>query len=353
MHRLVRPRKKPGTAPGTIVFIGDVSEEPVAISSFNYDVDKISESRHGTIDEALAIRKTGRKTWINIDGLNDGQVLAKVGADLDLHPLVLEDIASLNQRPKVEIYQDYIYVVLRMITSSTSGASLSSEQVSLVIGPDYLISFQERPGDVFDPVRGRLRQGNNRIRKFGTDYLAYALIDVIVDYYFLTLESIDERMEEVEDDITIDPSPNEQDELRRLRTNLIVVRRATWPVREMISQLERLESHLISDDVKPYLHDVYDHAVQVIDIVESMRDVLGGLNDLYMTGISNRMNDIMKVLTIIGTIFIPLTFIAGIYGMNFENIPELHTQNGYFVSLAVMAAIALGLLYLFRRKHWI
>ena len=353
MAKIVRRRNKPGSSPGQLSFVGEKKSEQIIISSISYNESSVEEAVHESIDSAINAIQPGHVTWINIDGLHDVQIIETVGNHLGIHPLVLEDIVHTTQRPKVEIYDSNIYAVMKMITFNETSSEVEIEQVSLVLGKGWVLSFQEKPGDVFDAVRNRLRPPGARIRKMSADYLLYALLDVIVDYYFVTLEKIGDVMDDLEDEITDDPSKQTPLKLRDVKHNLIRVRRSTWPVRELLSQLERDESPLISKQTRPFIRDAYDHAVQVIDIVESLRDVLGSLMDLYMTGVSNRMNDIMKVLTIIGTIFIPLTFIAGIYGMNFENMPELHTQNGYFISLGIMGAIALVLLFFFRKKDWL
>ena len=354
MNSIVKARKKPGSSPGHLFFVGDKKSEQTIISSFNYNETRFEENTHSTVAEALECRDNELNTWINIDGLHDTTVVEQLGTHFGIHPLVLEDIVSTTQRPKIEFYDDHVYVVMKMITFDDEEDDVVSEQVSMVLGHDYVLSFQEKPGDVFEPVRTRLRPPPGaRIRRMPSDYLLYALIDVIVDYYFVTLEKLGEVIEDLEDEVSEYPSKETPLKLRSLKRNLIQMRRATWPVRELLGQMERSESQLITDATTPFIRDAYDHAVQAIDIVESLRDLLSGLMDLYMTGISNRMNDIMKVLTIMGTIFIPLTFIAGIYGMNFENMPELHTQYGYFISLGVMAVVALALLVFFRKKEWL
>lgn len=353
MAKIVRRRNKPGTSPGLLTFIGEKKSEETLITSISYNDSFVDEKSHDSVADAIGTIGDSHISWINIDGLHDVSIIETIGTHLGIHPLVLEDIVHTTQRPKVEIYDDHIYVVMKMITFGERSNEAEVEQVSLILGKGWVISFQERQGDVFDPVRIRLRPPGARIRKMGADYLLYALLDVIVDFYFVALEKIGDVMDDLEDEITYEPTKVTPLKLRDVKHNLIRIRRSTWPVRELLSQLERDESRLISKQTRPFIRDAYDHAVQVIDIVESLRDVLGSLMDLYMTGVSNRMNDIMKVLTIIGTIFIPLTFIAGIYGMNFENMPELHTQNGYFISLGVMAVIAVVLLLFFRKKDWI
>jgi magnesium transporter len=271
-----------------------------------------------------------------------------------VHPLIQEDIVHTHQRPKLDPQDDYLYLVVKMLYfDEKHGGELRAEQVSLLVGERNLISFQEDPGDVFDPVRKRIRNGRGFIRSRGPDYLAYAILDVIVDHYFVVLEALSERTEELEDEILGEPRQNIEDEIHDLRRRLTFVRRMTWPMRDLLSQLERLDSSLWADQTQPYVRDTYDHIVQVLDLVEALRDTASGLHDLHMTSLSTRMNEIMKVLTIIGTIFIPLTFIAGIYGMNFENMPELGWTWAYPAVWGLMIALAGALLLYFRRREWI
>jgi magnesium transporter len=342
-----------GLPPGSVVFVGDEKTTDIHFSVLDYTADKLEETRYDDVEAVLPYRDSPTSTWINVTGVHDADVVRTIGEHFGLHPLIQEDIAHTGQRPKLEVYDDHIYIVSKMLDHNGEDQHLRAEQVSFVLGGSYLLSFQEDPGDVFEPVRNRLREGRGRIRTAGTDYLTYALLDVIVDHYFVILEELGGRTEELEDEVLDDPQPETQEGINSLRRDLIFMRRMTWPVRELLSQLERLESPLWSDDTRPFVRDTYDHAVQVLDLVESLRDVVGGLTDLYMTSLSNRMNEIMKVLTIIGTIFIPLTFIAGIYGMNFEYMPELRVWYAYPVAMAAMLAIAGALLIYFRRRDWI
>jgi magnesium transporter len=346
-------KKHVGLPPGSVVFIGEEKTAPVRFSVIDYTEDHLEETTLRDVGEVLPYRDSPTTTWINVSGVHDEDTIRTIGEHFGLHPLIQEDIAHTGQRPKLETYDDHVYVVSKMLYHDEEADHLRAEQVSFVLGGSYLLSFQEDPGDVFDPVRKRLREGRGRIRARGTDYLTYALLDVIVDHYFVILEALGDRAEEIEDEVLDDPQSETQERINDLRRDLIFMRRMTWPVRELLSQLERLDLPLWSEETRPFVRDTYDHAVQVLDLVESLRDVVGGLTDLYMTSLSNRMNEIMKVLTIIGTIFIPLTFIAGIYGMNFEYMPELSVQYGYPAAMGVMAVIAAALLLYFRRKDWI
>ena len=357
---------KVGQMPGEVTFVGETPDEPPRLSVIDYDAETLTASEPQDAHALYPLRDQPTTTWINLDGLHDTALIKEIGDHFGLHPLVLEDIANTGQRPKVETFSgnadapNYFFVVLKMLTYDADHQALRSEQVSLTAGPGWLISFQERPGDVFDPVRHRLHLARGRIRQGGADYLAYALLDVIVDHYFLVLEAFGTRTEEIEEEIVEgDPSPTTQQRLNGLRRDLILMRRAVWPTRDLFATLERgsreeaAEGRLISEEVRPFLRDTHDHAVQVLDILESLRDVVSGLGDLYMSALSHRMNEVMQVLTIIGTIFIPLTFIAGIYGMNFSYIPELEWRYSYFVAWGVMLLVGGVLLYYFRRKGWL
>ncbi len=349
----LRQKKAIGLPPGSVVFVGEEGTGPVQFSVIDYTTDHLDETVPSDVEEVLPFRDSPTTTWINVSGVHDETVIQAIGDHFGIHPLIQEDIVNTGQRPKLETYPDHVYVVLKMLYHDDEEDHLRAEQVSFVLGGSYLISFQEDPGDVFDPVRKRLREARGRIRARGTDYLTYALLDVIVDHYFVILEELGSRTEEIEEEVLEEPQSETQERINDLRQDLVFMRRMTWPVRELLSQLERLDSPLWSEETRPFVRDTYDHAVQVLDLVESLRDVVGGLTDLYMTSLSNRMNEIMKVLTIIGTIFIPLTFVAGVYGMNFEYMPELTVWYSYPVVMAVMAGIAGALLIYFRRKEWI
>lgn len=356
MDRPGSRHKKTGLSPGTIVFVGEESAEPVRITVMDFEEGTLTERTIEHVSDIFPLRDTPTVSWINFDGVHNVEMIQDVGDHFGIHPLVLEDIANTNQRPKIEEYDGYIFVTLKMIYHSQGSADLvdlTFENVSLILGPQYVLTFQEEPGDVFDPVRLRIRNARGRIRRLGADYMAYALIDVIVDHYFVVLERFGELSEDLEDEVLDNPSIETQDKINDLRRGLIHIRRSVWPVREILGHLERLESPLIQAETRPFLRDAYDHAVQVVDIIESLRDLVSGLTDLYMTALSNRMNEIMKVLTIIGTIFIPLTFIAGIYGMNFEYMPELHYRYAYPITWAAMIAIGIVLLFYFRKRDWI
>ncbi len=354
MDRIVtRVKKPPGAAPGTLVHTGPKKTEEVRVRFIDYTESHLREETVGSIEECFPIAELPTVTWVNVDGLHEPDVLAKLGAQFDFHRLVLEDVLSPHQRPKVEGYDDHAFIVLKMLSYDEHSGTVTAEQVSFIVGDRYVFSFQERPGDVFEPVRQRLREAKGRIRNRGPDYLVYALVDAVVDSYFHILEAIGNQIEELEELAIADPEEQVRHRIYALRRELLILRRSVWPLRESLGTLYRGEIPLISGETQIFFRDVYDHAVQAIDTVETLREVLSGAMDLYLSGVSNRMNEVMKVLTIIATIFIPLSFFAGLYGMNFEYMPELAYPWAYPVLLAWMVALAVAMLAYFRRKDWI
>lgn len=353
-HKPVRRHsKKAGLAPGTLVYTGEKKVESVGITVIDYDEQQVTEKRVGSVEECFPFKQTPTVTWINIDGLHEVQVIEKLGKAFDLHPLILEDVLSTGQRPKFEDYGNCIFIVLRMLRYSDEYEGVESEQVSFVLGSSFVLSFQERVGDVFDPVRDRIRNGKGRIRKMGADYLTYSLVDAIVDSYFGILEKVGDRTEGLEDELISDPEERTLHQIYALKREMISLRRSIWPLRELINGVQRSDSALISESTGVYLRDIYDHTIQIIDTIESLRDVVSGMLDTYLSSISNRMNAVMKVLTIIATIFIPLTYVAGIYGMNFEHMPELQWRWSYPLLWLLMLAIAGAMVVYFRRKKWL
>jgi magnesium transporter len=353
-RRTGRARRKSvhGLPPGTAVFVGEKKTEVTRITILDYNETSFEERTVRAIDECFACRDSPTVSWINVDGIHDVEAVGKLAGKFDIHPLTVEDTVNTQQRPKMEEYDDYVFFVLKMILHDEKTGEIETEQVSLVLGKNYVISFQEKEGDIFDAVRERIRSGKGRIRKMSADYLVYSLIDAVVDHYFVILEKTGERVEELEDRVVSDPRPETLNEIHRLKRDMIHLRRSVWPLREVINGLERGESRLIGKATRLFLRDVYDHTIQVIDTVETFRDMLSGLHDTYLSSISNRMNEIMKVLTVIATIFIPLTFIAGVYGMNFKFMPELGWRWAYFGVWGVMAAVAAGMVVYFKRKKW-
>lgn len=327
---------------------------PVTLTFINFESNSQLQERQDTeFNEKLGFINTPGVTWLDIDGVHRSDILEAVAAHANLHHLVIEDIHNTYQRPKAEDYEDFLYIVLKMISWDENLNQAQAEQVSMILGKGYVLSFKEDPGDIFDPVRVRLREGKGRIRKSGADYLAYALLDQVVDNYFLVLENLGERIESLEEELTTNPSPATLKAIHHLKRELIFLRKSVWPLREAINSLERGDSSLFQAETLVYLRDLYDHTIQVMDTIETFRDMVSGMLDIYLSSISNRMNEIMKVLTIIATIFIPLTFIAGVYGMNFANMPELQWPWGYFAVWGVMILVAGGMIIFFKRKGWL
>jgi magnesium transporter len=339
--------------PGTVVHVGEERHEPVKLSVIKYDGTNFEEKTDCKVEEAFKLRSKSSVTWLNIDGVHQPEIIEQVGKSFGLHPLVAEDIASTGQRPKMEDFDDYIFIVVRMFRFDGEEGETRSEQISIILGADFVISFQEREGDVFDAIRERLRNNKGKIRKLGADYLAYALIDAIVDNYFMILENLGEAVEDIEDRLVTNPTSETLQTIHDLKREMIFLRKSVWPLREVINRMERSESPLINKSTFVYLRDVYDHTIQIMDAVDTFRDMLSGMLDIYLSSVSNRMNEVMKVLTVIATIFIPLTFVAGIYGMNFRYMPELGLTWGYPAVLVLMLVVALLMVMFFRRKKWI
>jgi magnesium transporter len=292
-------------------------------------------------------------TWINVDGLHQVEILEKLGEYYGFHPLMLEDILNTDQRPKMEDYGKYIYIVLKMLSYMDNSNEIVTEQISLILGPNFVISFQEKKGTVFNPIRERIRNDKGRIRKMGSDYLAYSLLDLIVDNYFIIMEKLGEKIEFLEEEVVTHPTPETLQTIHHLKREMIFLRKGVWPLREVVSGLERGESSLIKESTRIYLRDVYDHTIQTIDTIETYRDMVSGMLDIYLSSISNRLNAVMKVLTIIATIFMPLTFLAGIYGMNFKYMPELEWRWGYLMFWLIMIGIGAFMLIYFKKKRWL
>ena len=348
-----RRSKKVGLPAGTLVHVGVKRTETTRITIIDYDEAQYQEKEAKNVEEIFPFKDKPTVTWINVDSVHQVDTIDKIGKHFNLHPLVLEDIMDTGQRPKIEDFADYIFVVLKMFFYDEKQDETRAEQVSLILGSSYVVSFQESEGDVFDPIRDRIRSGKGRMRKMGPDYLAYSLIDSIVDNYFTILEKRGEEIEEMEDELVANPTPETLQRIHRLKREMILLRKSVWPLREIASHLERWESSLIHESTRIYLRDVYDHTIQVIDAVETFRDMLSGMLDIYLSSISNRMNEVMKVLTIIATIFIPLTLVSSIYGMNFQFMPELASPWSYPIVLLVMLGIGLLMVAYFRRKRWL
>jgi magnesium transporter len=354
MPKLIKRRsKKAGLPPGTLVHIGERKAKDLKITLIDYDEVHFQEREIEKIEECFVFRDQPTVTWINVDGLHQVEILEKLGECYGFHPLMLEDILNTDQRPKMEDYGDYIYIVLKMLGQNNKNHGIVTEQISLIMGSNFVISFQETEGDIFDPIRDRIRNGKGRIRKMAADYLAYALLDSIVDNYFIIMEKLGEKIEFLEEELVTRPTPETLKTIHQLKREMIFLRRAVWPLREVVSGLERGESSLMKESTRIYLRDVYDHTIQVIDTIETFRDMVSGMLDIYLSSISNRLNAVMKVLTIIATIFMPLTFIVGIYGMNFKYMPELEWYWGYPAVWLVVVLVGVSMLIYFKKKRWL
>lgn len=356
MQLLARKKKHrrptPGAAPGTLV-VPTSAPKPV-IHLMDYTPAKLEERTIASPSEIAPYLSMDDPsvTWVDVQGLGDRVILDQLKGVFDIHQLALADAVNVPQRPKVELFDRYLFVITRMVIPTPSG-ELRSEQVSLFLGRNFVLSFQETYGDCLDPLRARIRGGGGVARKSGADYLAYAVIDAIVDQYFPIVETLGERIEDLEDEVASDPSPRTLRKIYEFKRTLLEIRRAVWPQREAVNALLHDESGLISKEVRFYLRDCYDHAIQVLEVVESLRELTTGLLDVYLSSMANKTNEVMKILTVVAAIFIPLTFIAGVYGMNFQYMPELAWRWGYFTVLGLMAACAVGMLVYFRRKHWL
>lgn len=345
--------KKRGLKPGSLVHIGRKTGKNSKISVMDYKGDEFEERNLKGIEECLKYKNSDSITWINIDGLEDMSLYEKFGKEFGIHPLVMEDILNTNQRPKIEEFDNYIYIVLKMIYYSRNAPVV--EQVSLICMKNVVITFQEQElkGDVFDNLRNRIRTQGNKIRSAGTDYLTYAIIDSIVDNYFVALEKFEDRIENFEEKLLKNPTNEVFTEIYNMKREMIFIRKSVWPFREVINVLQRGETNFIGTDTSVYFKDVYDHTIQVIDSIELFRDIIEGMLDTYLSSVSNRMNEVMKFLTIFSTIFIPLSFLVGVYGMNFDNMPELKWHYAYQTLWVVMIGIVVSMLIYFKKKKWL
>ncbi len=340
-----------GLPPGTLVHVGPKRVEKARVSVMDYDESRFEEKEVTRIEECFPFRDSPTVTWINVDGLHEVSLIERLGAHYNLHPLILEDILNTAERPKIEDYGDYLFLVLKVFVRNGKSDE-KMHQVSLVLGPNVVITFQERETGIFECLKDRIRKGKGRLRKSGADYLAYAIIDGIVDSYFGVLEKFSEEIETLEDELVLDPKREILQRIHVLKREMIYLRKSAWPLREVINGMERLDTPLVKPTTDIYLRDVYDHVVQIIDTMEMSRDILSGMLETYLSSVSNRMNEVMKVLTIIATIFIPLTFIVGVYGMNFKFMPELEWRWGYFLVWGIIAAVGLTMVYFFKKKKW-
>jgi magnesium transporter len=349
------PKSKlfPNSAPGTVTYVGVKENTETILDIIDYSKTHYDRIKTDSIEEAFNYEETGNITWINVDGLNNTDAIIKIGEHYDLHPLIQEDIVTTNQRPKLDEYDDYLYIVFKMLYYNDLGEFIK-EHVSMVVGKDYIITFQESEKDVLDSLRDRLENSKGRIRNAGADYLMFAILDAVVDNYFNVIEILSVKMENIEDQLFEDSVESGlTKDIQDIKKEILRIRKAVVPLREVINRMEKSDSLLIEEKTRNYIRDLYDHIIQVNESVDIYREMIWGLMDMYMSTISNKMNEVMKVLTIMATIFIPLTFMAGIYGMNFDNMPELHFEHGYFYLLGAMAIVFIALLLYFRRKKWI
>ena len=349
-RRRKKRSSKSGLPPGSMIHIGEQRAEKVGIDLIDYDTDNFKSVSLENIKDAYPFRDSKTVSWINISGLHDIDIIQDLGNHFGIHPLILEDILNTDQRPKIEVYDNYLYVVLKMISFNPVSMKMEIEQVSLILGNNFVITFQEYAGDIFDPLRERIKLGKGRIRKNGSDYLLYAILDIVIDEYFLVLENLGDHIELLENLVIENPEKTIVSQIHKLKNELLMFRRNVWPLREVTNSLIREELPFVDESINPFLRDLFDHTVHVADSIDTYRDMTGGLLDVYLSNVSNRMNEVMKVLTIISTIFIPLSFLAGVYGMNFQVMPELRWPWAYF---ALWGFSAGGMLYYFRRKKWL
>lgn len=342
-----------GQVPGEMVFIGQQKVQDSTIRLIDYTKESLTEQELHNINEGVAFKETDTVTWINVNGLHDTHIIRQMGEGFGLHPLVLEDIVNTGQRPKMEEFDDYIFIVIKMMYYDQKEGQISSEQLSMVLGKTFLLTFQERPGDVFGPVRDRIRKQKGRIRGVGIDYLAYALLDCVIDNYISIVERMGEQIEAIEEEIIDNPSQVILSKINNYKHEMNYFRKSIRPAREFILSLSRLDSNLIQEQTRPFLKDLLDLATQAVEVIDTYREMLSDHLNIYNTGVSNRLNEIMKVLTIFSAIFIPLTFIAGIYGTNFEYLPELHFRYSYFIFWGFMLMVAFIMLRFFKRRDWL
>ncbi len=348
-----RRKKKVGLPPGTLIYTGDKVKEETQIKVTDYTADRFNSEEFKEIQMDLTKIEKPFIKWIDIYGLTQIKVIEEIGRQFNLHPLVLEDILSPNQTPKLEDFGNYIFAVLQKLSWNQEKEDFDYEQISLILGENYVISFQERDTNLFNPIYERIHVPKGKVRVMGADYLFYVLIDIIIDDYFIVIEKVGENIENIEDILIKNPEPATLQNIYRLKRSSIELRKSIWPIREVINKLQREQSNLIGDELHIYLRDIYDHIFRISDLLENYRDIIFGMLDMYLSSVSNRMNDIMKVLTIISTIFIPISFLAGFYGMNFHYMPELSKPMAYPILIMIMASIALVMLYFFKRKKWI
>lgn len=355
MARLTKKRsQKAGLPAGTLVYIGEKKAEKASIKIITYNNEGFQEIDFDSLETTSLSSSKNSVTWINVNGIHDKDVIEKIGKIFSLHPLMLEDIMNTDQRPKMEEYETYLFIVMKMLSLSNEKIPgvIADDQLSVVLGHGYVISFQESEVDAFSSIREFIKNGKGRIQRMGPDYLAYSLMDIVVDNYFAVMEKLGEEIENLENEVIKNPVQGTLRSIHRVKREMIFIRRSIWPLREIIGDVERRGTSLIHESTNIYLRDLYDHIIHVIDTIETFRDMAAGMIDIYLSSMSNKMNEVMKVLTIIATIFIPLTWIVGIYGMNFDFMPELRAKAGYPIVMAVMVVIGLLMVLFFKKKKW-
>ncbi|MCC7429930.1 magnesium/cobalt transporter CorA [bacterium] len=353
MSKFTKKRsKKRGLSPGTLIHIGEQKLENVKISVLDYDENSLLEKEILNVNDCLAFKNKKSVTWLNVDGIHKVEIIKTIGEIFGMHTLVLEDVLNTDQRPKTDIFKDFVFVVLKMIDYNNETNEVETEQLSLVLGENFVLTFQENSKDIFDPLRKRIRTATGKIRKSGSDYLAYAILDAIVDNYFLVLEKLGEKIELTEDELLKNPTPQTLHTIQTLKKEMIFLRKAVYPLREVLVSLERGDSTLFTNTTELYLRDVYDHTIQVIDTVETFREFLSGMLEVYLSSLSNKMNNVMKTLTLMTALFMPLGLVAGIYGMNFKKMPELEWKFGYPFALFLMGLISVSMLAFMKKKKW-
>jgi len=350
--KISKVSKKIGLPPGSIVYLGEKKVEKVTINLTEYDENKSETYEIKSVDEIDPFTDTPQVTWVSVCGLHETEFLKQVGEKFKIHPLVLEDILNIDTRPKIEITDDYLFIVMKLVMFNPEHKILETEQVSFILGKTFLFSFSEKSDEIFNPIKDRINTQLGKIRKRGSDYLLYALMDIVVDHYFLALEKVEDRIETLDDEVINNPERSQIESIYNLRNLLLMMRRSIWPLREIVNQLIKDDSDLLDDSIEPYLRDIYDHTIHITESIEQQREITNGLMEIYLSMMSNKMNEVMKVLTVIATIFIPLTFIVGIYGMNFPNMPEMNWPWAYFAVWGMMVAVVVVMLIYFRKKKW-
>jgi len=355
MYKFFHSRsKKIGLAPGTLVHIGEQKTERTLIQLMEYDdKDYYLGQQTDDLAQLTAAIETPNNTWINVIGLHQVEMIAHIGQAFGIHPLLLEDILNTHQRPKIEQYDEYIYIILKMLYWDENHSRVDAEQLSIVLSRTFVLTFQEREKDVFNPLRQRIHEGKGHLRKAGVDYLAYALLDSVIDHYFLILEQLGDELEALEEELTTSPTADTLQTIHTLKRELLYLRKSVWPLREIFSELQRGDIGLFQPTTLIYLRDVYEHTIQIIDGLETFRDVVASMLDIYLSSVSLKMNETMRVLTVIATLFIPLTFITSLYGMNFHSMPELQWRWGYPLIWIVMLLTGMVMLIYFKRRNWL